>query len=293
MKGLELSEKFYYECGRPMMIRKFPGLFDLLAFGLAGPGSECFGYDDEISRDHDFEPGFCIFTPEPLDGTNFTRKDFFELERAYSYLPKEFAGVPRLTLLPVGGSRRGVMSVGDFYRAKIGRTDVFGNPEEWFGIPEQYLAEATNGKVFEDRSGEFTRIRNALLDMPSDVRKKKIAGSLLDIKPIIEVTDDGKLEVFEKVRGRKKSIERVIQIIGERCRDLDQQIVAVVHADCEKECNEMIAEIRRRYGVNNIFKGFLGCAIGAHTGPGLIGITALGSASPYRHYFEDLAIGSF
>jgi len=124
-------------------------------------------------------------------------------------------------------------------------------------------------------------------------RPAKIAGSLLDIKPIIEVTDEGKLEVFEKVRGRRKSIDRVISVLGERCQDLDKQIVAVVHADCEKDCDDLIEEIRSRYGTTNILKAFLGCAIGAHTGPGLIGVCALDKASPYAHYFEDLVIGSF
>ena len=179
MKGLELSKKFFYECGRPAIEQKLPHLMRLLAFGLAGEGSECFGYDDMLSRDHDFEPGFCIFTPEPDGRTDFTRKDFFELERVYSYLPREFEGVPRLTLLPVGGSRHGVMSVGDFYRKNIGRADVFDSLEEWFALPEHYLAQATNGEVFEDNLGDFTRIRNSLLNMPGDVRKKKLAGDLL------------------------------------------------------------------------------------------------------------------
>ena len=113
------------------------------------------------------------------------------------------------------------------------------------------------------------------------------AGSLLDIKPIIEVTDEGKLAVCEKVRGRKKAIDRVISIIEERGVDLDKQIIAVVHADCEDVCDQMIETIRARFGCKTILKGFLGCAIGAHTGPGLVGICALSAVSPYRKYFEE------
>lgn len=118
-------------------------------------------------------------------------------------------------------------------------------------------------------------------------RVSAIAGGLLDIKPIIEVTDEGKLEVCEKVRGRKKALNRVVELIGERAVDIDKQIVGVVHADCEELCDEIIEEIKTRYGVKTVFKGFLGCAIGAHTGPGLIGICALSAESPYRHYFEE------
>lgn len=114
-----------------------------------------------------------------------------------------------------------------------------------------------------------------------------IAGGLLDIKPIIEVTDDGKLEVYEKVRGRKKALKRVLEIIGERGVDLDRQIVGVVNADCSDVCDEIIAELDTEYGVKTVLKADLGCAIGAHTGPGLIGVCALSIESPYRHYFEE------
>lgn len=115
-----------------------------------------------------------------------------------------------------------------------------------------------------------------------------IAGGVLDIKPIIEVTDDGKLEVCEKIRSRKKALDRVITMIGERCTGLNHQIVAVVHADCDEVCDTVIDELKKRYGVKVVLKAFLGCAIGAHTGPGLIGICALSQESPYLHYFADL-----
>ena len=61
MKGLELSKKYYEEYGRAMILETAPQLADRFAAGLAGDGSQCFGFDDEISRDHDFAPGFCIW----------------------------------------------------------------------------------------------------------------------------------------------------------------------------------------------------------------------------------------
>ena len=63
MNGLELSERFFEECGRPMLEEQFPDLMPLLAAGLFGGGSECMGFDDEQSCDHDFEPGFLILLP--------------------------------------------------------------------------------------------------------------------------------------------------------------------------------------------------------------------------------------
>jgi len=176
MKGIELCERFYLECGVPMLDEKFGDIKHLLAIGIAGSGSECFGYDDELSQDHDFEPGFCIFIP---DETVVDRKTEFALERAYSKLPKEFMGYRRSPLSPVGGNRHGVMRTADFFKSKTGTADGRIAPREWFFLPEQSLAEATNGKVFFDGFGEFTDIRERLSYMPEDVRLKKLAGNLL------------------------------------------------------------------------------------------------------------------
>ncbi len=60
MKGLELAEKYYKEFGEGMLHEQFSGVLSQIAVGLIGSGSECMGYDDEISKDHDFEPGFTI-----------------------------------------------------------------------------------------------------------------------------------------------------------------------------------------------------------------------------------------
>ncbi len=176
MKGLELSRAFYEECGRPMLEREFPALLPLLAAGLFGSGSECFGYDDEISRDHDFEPGFCIFLP----GENVVdRRSEFLLERAYAKLPKEFRGISREILLPVGGNRHGVLRTDEFFRRTVGSPDGALTAQQWLTLPEQALVEATNGAVFFDEYGEVTRIRDALRYFPEDVRRKRLAGQLL------------------------------------------------------------------------------------------------------------------
>ena len=58
MRGLELSRLYYEQTGRPALEDRFPELLPQMAFGLAGEGSECFGFDDEFSRDHDWGPGF-------------------------------------------------------------------------------------------------------------------------------------------------------------------------------------------------------------------------------------------
>ena len=60
IRGLELSRKYYEEYGRPMLQEKYPEYVPRIAAGLAGEGSECLGYDDEFSSDHDYGPGFCL-----------------------------------------------------------------------------------------------------------------------------------------------------------------------------------------------------------------------------------------
>lgn len=176
MKGLELSRAYFEQFGRPMLEEQFPELLPCLAAGLLGGGSECFGYDDEVSRDHDFEPGFCLFLPEEeIVG----RRQEFLLERAYAKLPKEFEGFSRAVMLPVGGARRGVLRTAEFFRKTVGSANGALTKEQWLTLPEQALAEATNGELFFDNWGEVGRIREQLAYFPEDIRLKRLAGRLL------------------------------------------------------------------------------------------------------------------
>ena len=176
MQGLELSKQYFETYGAPMLHELFPDWEDRLAVGLVGSGSECFGWDDEVSRDHDFEPGFCIFLPEEdvLD-----RRTAFLLERAYAKLPAEFAGFRRPKLSPVGGARRGVLRLGDFLEDRTGTRDGRLSLRQWLTLPEHYLLEVTGGALFRSGDGVFEAIRRELSTQPEDVRRKKLAGNLL------------------------------------------------------------------------------------------------------------------
>ena len=175
MKGLELSRLFYEEYGIPLL-REFPQEAPHIAVGLCGSGSECFGYDDELSTDHDFEPGFCLFLP---DEEIIDSRTAFRLERAYAKLPRVYLGYHRSTLSPVGGNRHGVIRLADFLTDKTGTPDGQLSLQGWFSVPEQSLAEVTNGRLFRDDSGRFTAVRETLSYLPEDVRLKKLAGHLL------------------------------------------------------------------------------------------------------------------
>ncbi|MBQ3652153.1 MAG: DUF4037 domain-containing protein [Clostridia bacterium] len=176
MNGLELSRAFYESYGAPLLHEQFPEQEGLVAVGLLGSGSECLGFDDEVSRDHDFEPGFCLLLPgeDVID-----RRTAFLLERAYAKLPKEFMGFKRSAVAPVGGARHGVLRTADFFTEKVGAPDGILTMDQWLKLPQQALLEATAGEIFRDDFGEVTTIRTALTAMPEDVRRKRLAGHLL------------------------------------------------------------------------------------------------------------------
>jgi hypothetical protein len=173
MKGLELAEKFYQEVARPLLAERLSEFEQRIAVGLVGEGSECFGFDDEISRDHDWGPGFCMW---------LTAGDYAEigaeLQRWYDELPKWYLGFGPKTDAPRSTDRRtGVFEIKDFYRRFVRYDHVPTTLGEWRALPETYLATATNGKVFTDPLGEFTAFREGLLAFyPEDLRLKKLAA---------------------------------------------------------------------------------------------------------------------
>ena len=172
MTGLELCRKYYEEVGRPMLEEKFGEYLPRIAAGLVGEGSDCLGFDDKISRDHDFGPAFCIW---------LCKEDYekigAEMQEAYNNLPKEFMGFTARKTSTRGNGRVGVMETNRFYRQFIGNEQPPKDLMRWLYLPEHKITAAVSGEVFEDNLGEFSEIRNALLSYyPEDVRIKKIAA---------------------------------------------------------------------------------------------------------------------
>ena len=168
--GIELCEAFYQEFGIPMIREKFPAYEQMIAVGLVGEGSECFGFDDEVSRDHDFGPGFCLWlTDQVYDEIGE------KLQEEYDKLPSTYMGITRFTT-PKASKRVGVFRIGDFYEGLLGIRSAPITQNQWLFLEDYRLAAATNGKVFRDDLGEFTRIRKEILAYyPEEVRLKKIA----------------------------------------------------------------------------------------------------------------------
>jgi hypothetical protein len=173
MKGMELARRYFGEF-EPLLVFGLPyNVERQLAFGLVGPGSECLGFDDETSQDHDFSPGFCVWVPRELypEWGN-------ELAHRYDSLPKQFLGHERVQT-PLAGQRVGVFETESFYRSFTGLERSPQSVAEWLRIPEQLLATATDGEVFSDPSGQFSRMRRDLLGFyPEVVVRKKVAANM-------------------------------------------------------------------------------------------------------------------
>lgn len=173
MKGLEEARKFYEEAGAEMISRNFGEFENRIAVGLVGHGSECFGFDDQTSRDHDFETGFCLWLTKEDE-----EKIGFRLMRVYDKLVKSVNGERADRVVENGF--QGVFVTGDFYRRYTGCDGAPKTWQDWLYTNSAYFAEATNGGVFRDDLGEFTKIRNEILHgMPEDVRIKKIGSCAL------------------------------------------------------------------------------------------------------------------
>jgi len=177
LQGLELAEEYFNYYGRPLIHAKFKAYENRIAVGLIGEGSECYGFDDNFSRDHDWGPSFCLW---------LTAKDYpiigIALQAEIDKLPQVFAGYGPRQVSAYGEKRVGVFETGKFYHRFIGQTRPPASWEEWLRIPEDALSACTNGKVFYDQLGEFTEFRKILKQFyPEDIRLKKIAARCMTI----------------------------------------------------------------------------------------------------------------
>lgn len=96
-------------------------------------------------------------------------------------------------------------------------------------------------------------------------------GTLLKIKPILHV-EEGKLVPLEKMRGTKKAYQRMLDIIEERGKDLENQVVGISHGDSLEVAETLAKEIKERFKVKEVVIRMVGSVVGAHSGPGTIAI---------------------
>lgn len=104
-----------------------------------------------------------------------------------------------------------------------------------------------------------------------------VLGSLMNIKPLMHMAEDGKLYVTGKARGRKAAIEHLVDSLSKKGKDIKNQNIFIVHGDCESDALLVGSEIKKRYGVKNIVYNCLDPVIASHAGPGTLAIFFLGN----------------
>ena len=97
-----------------------------------------------------------------------------------------------------------------------------------------------------------------------------VVGTMLSIKPIIRVDDEGKLDSCAKSRGRKAAINYLLSRMEESIDLTLSDTVFIGHGDCEAEAQAMAEAVKSRFGVKHVFINYVGAVIGAHTGPGVL-----------------------
>lgn len=105
-----------------------------------------------------------------------------------------------------------------------------------------------------------------------------VLGTMINIKPLLHVDDEGHLIPLDKVRGRKKSLVSLVDMMDARLGSYrgKNDVVFISHGDCEKDAQYVADLIRERYGIQNIMINTIGATIGAHAGPGTVALFFMG-----------------
>lgn len=104
-----------------------------------------------------------------------------------------------------------------------------------------------------------------------------VLGSMVKIKPIIHMDDKGTLQVLGKERGRKKSLNKIVEMAAERAEGWDNEIIMITHGDCIDDAEYVADLIRKKMGIDNILISNIGTVIGSHTGPGVVATFCMGN----------------
>lgn len=97
-------------------------------------------------------------------------------------------------------------------------------------------------------------------------------GNLLDLKPILQINPEGKIEAFAKVRSRRSALHRLVEVLAQEIVTNDPPIIGISHSDCFDDASLLAEEIQRRIEVKGIMFSYIGCVIGSHTGPGTLAL---------------------
>ena len=109
-------------------------------------------------------------------------------------------------------------------------------------------------------------------------RTTAIVGSMLNIKPVLHVDNEGKLTAIGKVRGRKKALQELVKLMDEKIGSFgaDCDTIFISHGDCEQDAQYVAAKVKEKYNIKNIIINQVGATIGAHSGPGTMALFFMG-----------------
>ena len=103
-----------------------------------------------------------------------------------------------------------------------------------------------------------------------------LVGTMLQIKPVLHVDDEGHLINVAKTRGRKASIEALAAKMGDSAIPGANDTVFICHGDCQQDAEYLASIVKEKYGVKNVFTYYVGAVIGSHSGPGTLALFFLG-----------------
>ncbi|MDO4555773.1 MAG: DUF4037 domain-containing protein [Lachnospiraceae bacterium] len=167
-KGLELSKEYFEQMVEPVLKDEFSDYIGRMAAGCMGAGSECYGYDDVMSRDREFGVSYQLLIPGE-DMEAYGKR----LKARLNQMPDTYGDYKVLR-----NERCGLMSVEEFYEYYLGLPEGPIREEDWESLGDAALSTATNGEVFFDHFGRFSTIRTILgQGYPKKEQFKRLAAS--------------------------------------------------------------------------------------------------------------------
>lgn len=107
-------------------------------------------------------------------------------------------------------------------------------------------------------------------------RTAAVFGSMLGVKPVLHVDNEGRLIPIQKIRGRKQSLLMLVDNMEKCMGDMKNNIVFISHGDCMDDAEFVAAEVRKRFGIKDIWIDYIGPVIGTHAGAGTVALFFLG-----------------
>lgn len=103
-----------------------------------------------------------------------------------------------------------------------------------------------------------------------------VLGTMVQIKPIIHMDNNGALQVIGKERGRKKALNKIVDMAVKQAEGWDNDIIMITHGDCIEDAEYVASLVRQKMGIDNILINNIGTVIGSHTGPGVVAVFCMG-----------------